>query len=131
MAGVPVKAVDSYLARLLAQNFRVAICEQMEDPAAAKGLVARKVVRVLSPGTVTESSLLRSDENNFLAAVAPGKRPNDLWGLAWCDVTTGEFYAAELPFSQIPGGWTAFSPLKPLRPDVSRKPVRAKASMNG
>jgi DNA mismatch repair protein MutS len=96
MAGVPVKAADSYLGRLMAKNFKVAICEQMEDPAQAKGLVKRQVVRVLSSGTVTDSTLLSAEKNNFLASVviAPAGKitasKSDLQcGLAYCDITTG------------------------------------------
>lgn len=122
MAGVPVKAVEGYLARLLAKNFKVAICEQIEDPATAKGLVARKVVRVLSPGTVTEAALLRADENNFLAAIAPGKRPqNDPWGLAWCDVTTGEFYVAMVPWARLPAELDRLQPSEVLTPGRLKK----------
>ncbi len=101
MAGIPVKAVDSYLTRLLAKNFKVAICEQVEDPALAKGLVERRVVRVLSPGTITEQTLLKPEENNFLAAVASGKTPQDPWGLAFCDITTGMFCATQLDSNQL------------------------------
>jgi DNA mismatch repair protein MutS len=99
MAGVPVKAVDTYLGRLLAQNFKVAICEQMEDPAAAKGLVRRQVTRVLSSGTVTEQSLLRPEENNFLAALAIGE--HQACGLAYCDITTGQFLVTELSLPEL------------------------------
>jgi DNA mismatch repair protein MutS len=95
MAGVPVKAVDNYLGKLLTQNFKVAICEQMEDPAQSKGLVRRQVVRVLSSGTVTEQTLLRPEENNFLAALVMQKGRTDC-GLAYCDITTGQFLVTEL-----------------------------------
>ncbi len=101
MAGIPVKAVDSYLSRLLAKNFKVAICEQVEDPATAKGLVKRKVVRVLSSGTITDQSLLKPEENNYLAAVSLGKKPNDPCGLAYCDITTGAFHATQISFPQL------------------------------
>jgi DNA mismatch repair protein MutS len=109
MAGVPVKAVEAYLGKLLAQNFKVAICEQMDDPATTKGLLRRQVVRVLSSGTVTEQALLNADENNFLASLAirPGARD---CGLAYCDVTTGEFSVTELPLSEL------FSELDRIRP---------------
>jgi DNA mismatch repair protein MutS len=95
MAGIPVKAADNYLSRLLANNFKVAICEQMSDPATSKGLVDRKVIRVLSSGTVSDSSLLKPTEYNWLAALIPAKKPEDPSGLAYCDVTTGVFYAAQ------------------------------------
>lgn len=113
MAGIPVKAVDTYLSKLLLKNFKVAICEQVEDPATAKGLVERKVVRVLSSGTITEQTLLKPEENNFLAAIVvdkailgatAGVNPNQEepnCGLAYCDITTGEFLTAQLSYSQL------------------------------
>ncbi len=100
MAGVPVKAVDSYLQRLLEKNFKVAICEQMEDPALAKGLVERRVTRVLSPGTIADQRFLKSTENNFLGSCWYDVK-RGLWGLVYCDVTTGEFYATEVTQAQF------------------------------
>jgi DNA mismatch repair protein MutS len=99
MAGIPVKAAEAYLSKLLAQNFKVAICEQMEDPSVAKGLVKRQVVRVLSCGTITEQSLLRPEENNFLAAVV--LKDKQQCGLAYCDITTGQFLATELTYAEL------------------------------
>ncbi|MHC4820211.1 MAG: MutS N-terminal domain-containing protein, partial [Planctomycetota bacterium] len=72
MAGVPVKAVDGYLSKLLRMGRRVAVCEQMQDPSEAKGIVDREVVRVVTPGTLTEDAVLDSRANNYLAAVTPG-----------------------------------------------------------
>ncbi len=100
MAGVPVKSVDSYLQKLLEKNFKVAICEQVEDPALAKGLVERRVTRVLSSGTVADQRFLKSNENNYLASVWFTSKHNR-WGLAFCDVTTGEFYASDLSTEQL------------------------------
>lgn len=99
MAGIPVKAAEAYLTKLLSQNFKVAICEQMEDPSQAKGLVKRQVVRVLSSGTITEQSLLRPEENNFLAAIHIKSQQE--CGLAYCDITTGEFRVTELTFLEL------------------------------
>lgn len=103
MAGVPVKAAENYLARLLSQNFKVAICEQMEAASASdKGgakLMQRQVVRVLSSGTITEQSLLKPQENNFLAAIVL-ESPTSA-GLAYCDITTGEYYATQLTQPQL------------------------------
>jgi len=90
MAGVPYHAANSYLARLLRQGHRVAICEQLSPP--GKGLVERAVTRVVSPGTVAEPSLLPARENSYLAALCPGPAG---YGLAYVDVTTGEFAATE------------------------------------
>src|SRR5579872_7060188 len=91
MCGVPYHAAEGYLAKLLRKGFRVAICEQMEDPKVAKKIVRREVTRVLTPGTSADSSLA-SEENNFLAAVA---QIGDRAGLAALDLSTGEFRATE------------------------------------
>src|SRR2546423_10173414 len=91
MCGVPYHAAEGYLAKLLRKGFKVAICEQMEDPRLAKKLVRREVTRVLTPGTAADSGLA-SEENNFLAALA---RVNERVGLAVLDLSTGEFRATE------------------------------------
>ncbi len=93
MCGVPYHAADAYIARLIERGHKVAICEQTEDPAQAKGLVKREVVRVVTPGTVSDYGSLHERDNNFLCAVYfTGKRA----GLAFCDVTTGELYVTAL-----------------------------------
>lgn len=93
MCGVPYHAADGYIARLIARGHKVAICEQVEDPAQAKGLVKRQVVRVVTPGTVSDLNALNERANNFLAAVyISGRRA----GVALCDVTTGEFLVRAL-----------------------------------
>ncbi|MBI5816747.1 MAG: DNA mismatch repair protein MutS [Nitrospinae bacterium] len=86
MCGVPFHAVETYLARMIKQGFKVAICEQMEDPKLAKGIVKREVIRVVTPGAVVEPSMLDDRSHNFLAAVAPSKRG---FGLAAADLSTG------------------------------------------
>lgn len=93
MCGVPAHSAEGYLARLIQKGFRVAICEQMEDPKLTKKIVRREITRIVTPGTVTEQALLKSHENNYLAAAAvKGERA----GLAYVDVSTGEFRATEL-----------------------------------
>ena len=93
MCGIPYHAADGYIARLVKKGFRVAICEQVEDPRKAKGLVKREVVRVVSPGTLTDASYLDAREPAFLMAIAPGR--DDLFGVALVDLSTGEFSTAE------------------------------------
>ena len=88
MCGVPYHSAETYIARLIAKGYKVAICEQMEDPALAKGLVQRDVIRIITPGTVTESSMLEEKRSNYLCAVALN---GDRGGVAFCDVSTGEF----------------------------------------
>ena len=93
MAGVPAHSLEPYLARLIKKGHKVAICEQLTDPATSRGLVERDVVRVVTPGTVFESSLLDEDTNNYLAALV---EEGDQVGLAYVDITTGEFAATRL-----------------------------------
>jgi DNA mismatch repair protein MutS len=98
LAGVPYHAVDTYVARLVRAGLRVAICEQVEDPREAKGLVKRKVVEVITPGTVTSSLLLEDKENNYLVALAgEGTR----WGIAQADLSTGEFTVSEVTTQEL------------------------------
>ena len=94
MCGVPHHALETYLARLVRKGYRVAICDQVEDPRKAKGVVRREVTRVVSPGTFTEAGYLEAREPAFLAAIAVAAAPA-AWGLAFLDVSTGEFGAAE------------------------------------
>ncbi|EIM03096.1 DNA mismatch repair protein MutS [Rhodanobacter thiooxydans] len=95
MAGVPYHAVENYLARLVRLGESVAICEQMGDPALAKGIVERKVVRVVTPGTVTDAALLEERRDNLLLAIAAGA--HGVYGLAWVDLTSGRFLLSEVP----------------------------------
>src|SRR5574340_31744 len=88
MCGVTYHAAEGYIARLVQKGYRVAICDQMEDPRLAKKLVKRELTRVLTPGTATDPQVLRSHENNYLAAVA---LVSNRAGLAYADVSTGEF----------------------------------------
>src|SRR5512142_1423411 len=97
MAGFPHPALESYLAKLVQAGQRAAVCEQVEDPKLAKGLVKREVTRIVTPGTVTDDALLDPRESNFLAAVAPGEPA----GLAWVEISTGRFVAAAFPRSQL------------------------------
>ena len=90
MCGVPFHSAESYIARLVARGYKVAICEQMEDPALAKGLVKRDIIRIVTPGTVTESSMLDESRNNYFACVFGAEGS---FGLSFCDVSTGAFYA--------------------------------------
>ena len=113
MCGVPHHAAPAYVARLVKQGFRVALCEQMEDPRAAKGVVRREVVRVVTPGTQMEAQAVEAGESAFVLALAPG--PTSL-GAAWLEATTGEFFVAEW---SGPGRWEA-----PARRAGRRAPAR-------
>jgi DNA mismatch repair protein MutS len=114
MCGVPYHSAEGYIARLIQSGYRVAICEQMEEPGAGKKLVRREVTRIVTPGTATETGLLRAHENNFLAAVLQkGARA----GLAYVDVSTGEFRATELDASEVGPMLEALNVREVLHPD--------------
>ena len=117
MAGVPAHALEPYLARLIRKGHKVAICEQLSDPAKSRGLVERDVVRVVTPGTVFESSLLDQAANNYLAAVLTDEvHYPGLVGLAYVDVTTGEFSATQLPRHRLLPELERVSPAEVITP---------------
>jgi DNA mismatch repair protein MutS len=104
MAGFPHHQLESYLGKLIAHGLRVAICEQVEDPKQAKGLVKRDVTRVVTPGTLTDDSLLDPYESNYLAAVIterPGRGDSSGLGMAWVELSTGRFHAASLSRTRL------------------------------
>ncbi len=94
MCGVPYHAVDTYLQKLIEKGYKVAICEQMTDPATTKGLVEREVIRVVTPGTVIETNMLEDRKANYIASLCLKKNQA---GCAFCDVSTGEFYLYQIP----------------------------------
>jgi DNA mismatch repair protein MutS len=118
MCGVPVEKAEEYLHRLIAFGHRVAVCEQLEDPAEAKkrgskSVVKRDVVRLVTPGTLTEDSLLESRRNNWLLAVARARTATDAdaaFGFAWVDISTGEFHVAEQEAAQLSAGIARLEP---------------------
>ncbi|MEO8970416.1 MAG: DNA mismatch repair protein MutS [Ktedonobacteraceae bacterium] len=97
MAGIPHHAADSYIARLVSKGYRVAVCEQTSDPALSKGLVDREVIRIVTPGTVIDPTMLAAKRNNFLAGVVTGR---DAVGIAYVDITTGEFAVTQFNTSE-------------------------------
>ena len=94
MCGVPYHSAEQYISRLIQKGYKVAVCEQMEDPKLCKGLVKRDIIRIITPGTLLESSMLREGESNYLGAVMLA---GDAGGVAFCDVSTGEVCAAAFP----------------------------------
>ncbi len=92
MCGVPFHAAETYIARLVAKGYKVAICEQTQDPSLAKGIVTRDVIRIVTPGTVTESVMLDETKNNYLAVVYKAEEKT---GLCFCDISTGELCVSE------------------------------------
>ena len=113
MCGVPYHSVDSYIARLVQKGYKVAICEQMEDPAQAKGIVQRDITRIITPGTVTESCMLEESRNNYISCLYG---EDSRLGLAFCDVSTGAFFVtvcADAPAAASELG--RFSPAEVIR----------------
>jgi DNA mismatch repair protein MutS len=118
MCGVPVHAAEAYLARLVKAGHRVAIAEQVEDPAAArkrpgKSIVARAITRIVTPGTLTEANLLEPRRANWLAAVAPGA----VTGLAWCDLSTGAFATRACTPAEVAGVLARLNPAEVIAPE--------------
>ncbi|HEY7269623.1 MAG TPA: DNA mismatch repair protein MutS, partial [Dehalococcoidia bacterium] len=130
LAGVPHHSLDAHLKKLVSRGFKVAVCEQMEDPRKAKGIVDRDVVRVVTPGTVVEESLVPAAANNYLVAVAPPtsisspplRRPEsgpgrEVFGLACVDVTTGEFSVAEVSETELASEVARIAPAEAVVPE--------------
>lgn len=118
LAGIPYHAVENYLARLIEKGYHVAICEQIGE-VPAKGLVERKVVRVVTPGTVTEPGLLPGDANNYLASVILNE---GFASVSYTDVTTGEFAVTELPLEALRAELTRLHPAEIIHPDNQALP---------
>lgn len=123
MCGVPVERSDDYLHRLIALGHRVAVCEQTEDPAAArarKSVVRRDVVRLITPGTLTEDTLLDARANNYLLAIARarGSAGTDRIGLAWIDISTGEFCVTECTTAELAATLARINPNEAIVPDA-------------
>jgi DNA mismatch repair protein MutS len=121
MCGIPYHAAPSYLAKLIRAGQRVAICEQVEDPALAKGIVKREVVRIVSPGIVTDDHLLDGKSNNFICSLLVTSGSAALFGISFLDVSTGEFFLDEFPVEERSGALLdqilRFSPAEILCPD--------------
>jgi len=115
LAGVPYHAVDTYLKKMLQAGYKVAVCEQVEDPKLAKGVVKRDVVRIVTPGTLTDEMLLDAREDNFLAAVSLGAKSA---GLSWVDISTGHFFAQEVAEENILDELLRLRPKECLLPDT-------------
>ena len=115
MAGFPHHAVDTYVKKLIEAGLRVAVCEQVQDPKEAKGLVERDVTRIITAGTLTEENILDRRTNNFLAAVSTGQ---DGFGLAWVDLSTGRFELQDVPGTALGDALVRISPAECLLPEA-------------
>lgn len=100
MCGVPYHACESYLSKLIKKGYKVAICEQMENPATAKGMVRREVIRVVTPGTLIENNLLTEDTNNFIVSILC---QSEGWGIAGCDISTGQLLVTQFELQDEEG----------------------------
>ncbi|NLW76031.1 MAG: DNA mismatch repair protein MutS [Methanomicrobiales archaeon] len=103
LAGVPYHAVDTYLSRMISKGYKVAICEQVEDPKKAKGIVKRAVVRVVTPGTVIDAALLSTEQARYLMAICPDLKKKRV-GLSFIDISTGDFQFTEIPIQDMHDG---------------------------
>ncbi|NNJ26419.1 DNA mismatch repair protein MutS [Alienimonas chondri] len=128
MAGFPHHALRNHLSKLIRAGHRVAVCEQMEDPATAKGMVRREVTQVVTPGTLTDDDLLDANRSNFLAALhrpkGRGKKGGPV-GLAWLDVSTGRFVAADLDPNDLPDELARIAPSELLLAEGTEVPEAA------
>jgi len=115
LAGVPYHAVDGYLKKMLQAGYKVAVCEQIEDPKTAKGVVERDVVRIVTPGTLTDDTMLNAKENNFLCAVGLGT--DTTAAISWVDVSTGHFFVQQVSEKNLLDELLRLSPAECLLPD--------------
>ncbi len=117
MCGVPFHSADSYIGKLIEKGYRVAICEQVEDPALAKGLVKREVIRVITPGTVTDAGQLSEQKNNYIAAIST---IDERIGVCFADVSTGQLYATEFDgkrrYERLTGELSVYMPREVILP---------------
>ena len=133
MAGFPHHQLESYLGKLVSLGLRVAICEQMEDPRQAKGIVKREVTRIVTPGTVTDDALLDPRESNFLASVVDSRDPKEAEtvGVAWVELSTGRFYAANVPRKKLADELARIGPAECLTSEDSELLTNGAVLSNG
>lgn len=121
LAGVPVKAADAYLQKLVQKNYKVVICDQLEDPKFVKSgqIVKRGVTRVLTPGTLTESNLLKQNSNNYICAIYKDDK-KDLYGFSYTDISTGEFKTTQAPLNLIMAELARLNPSEIVAPSLKQ-----------
>lgn len=129
MCGVPYHSAESYIAKLIEKGYKVAICEQMEDPATAKGMVRREIVRIVTPGTLMEGKMLGEADNNYIASAVADQSG---YGFAVCDITTGELHVTSLDEEgQLMDELSVFNPAELLADEPLLVRVKAKLPPNG
>ena len=119
LAGIPIKAADAYLEKLVHKNYKVAICDQLEDPKFAKGLVKRGVTRVVTAGTLTESNLLNQNSNNYICAIYKDEK-NGLFGFAYTDISTGEFKVTQASLNLVMAELARLNPSEVVAPSLKQ-----------
>ena len=120
LAGIPAKAVNNYLEKLVQKNYKVIICDQLEDPKFSKGLVKRGVTRIVTSGTLTESDFLQQNSNNYICALFKDEK-SGIWGFSYTDISTGEFKVTQAPYELILAELTRISPAEVVGPSVKQK----------
>lgn len=117
LAGIPAKAINGYLEKLVQKNIRVAMCDQLEDPKLAKGLVKRGITRIITSGTLTESDFLNKNSNNYIAAMFKDEK-SDIYGFAYSDISTGEFKVTQASLNLIMSELARISPAEIVAPAI-------------
>lgn len=120
LAGIPAKAVNPYIEKLVQKNYKVIICDQLEDPKFAKGLVKRGVTRIITSGTLTESDFLQQNSNNYICALFKEEK-SGIWGFSYADISTGEFKVTQAPFELILAELTRIAPAEVVGPSIKQK----------
>lgn len=120
LAGIPAKAANVYLEKLVQKNIKVAICDQLEDPKFSKGLVKRGVTRIITSGTITESDFLKQNTNNYIAALFKDAK-SDLYGFAYADISTGEFKTTQAPLNLIMSELNRINPAEIVAPAAQQE----------
>jgi len=120
LAGVPAKAVNNYIEKLIQKNIKVVICDQLEDPKQTKGLVKRGITRIVTSGTLTESDLLEKNTNNYICAIFKDEK-SDLYGFAYADISTGELKTTQAALNLILAELTRINPAEVIGPDMQQK----------
>ena len=120
LAGIPAKAVNGYMEKLVHKGYKICICDQLEDPKFAKGLVKRGVTRIITAGTLTESDLLKQNSNNYICAMFKDEK-SDIYGFAYADISTGEFKVTEAPLNLVVGELARILPVEIVAPAVNQK----------
>ena len=120
LAGIPAKAVTTYIEKLVNKNYKVVICDQLEDPKLSKGLVKRGVTRIITSGTLTESDFLKQNSNNYICALFKDEK-TQLYGFSYADISTGEFKVTQAPLDLIFAELIRISPAEVVGPAIKQK----------